>query len=209
MTDNSEQQEKHTDGAKEARFTFPSVSMVLVLIAFAFAAYMAYLNYATYQLSSAQLLRSQQAQEQAQIKLMDQYSKFLEQQSRLSRFENSFQVRQKHYTQFMGALSDTWTSTSRHHSEGLDQALQNLAKAYYGLEPFLEAGGRHYLKKRIAIFHNLAKQLAKGDTANQQLVLEDKTTMNRMIEDFQDYLYPLLFEPNGEQNQEQTNEADG
>ena len=77
----------------------------------------------------------------------------------------------------------------------MDNALNELAKAYYGLEPFLEEGDRNYLKKRIAIFHNLAKQLAAGPKERDVVSLEDKSTMNRMIDDFQVLLYPILFDP--------------
>ncbi len=190
---------------KENRF--PLFSLVLVILAFCLTAYMAYLNSEITKVAGAQLIRSQQLQEMAQSKFMDQYAKFLQQQAKLARFENSFEIRQKHYADFMAGLSDAWYSVNKKDRAGLDAALNKLAKAYYGLEPFLESGGRNYLKKRIAIFHNLAKQLSAGPRERNKITLEDKSTMNRMIEDFQNFLYPLLFDPAVDDREEAEDEA--
>ena len=184
-----------TQPKEAAKNRFPFISLIFVLLAFTLAAYMAYLNYQITKVAGAQLVRSQQLQEQAQSKFMDQYSEFLLRQAKLARFEHSFEVRQKYYANFMAGLSDSWQSTNRKDKAGLDNALNELAKAYYGLEPFLEEGDRNYLKKRIAIFHNLAKQLAAGPKEREVVSLEDKSTMNRMIDDFQVLLYPILFDP--------------
>jgi hypothetical protein len=187
---------------------------ILVLAALLVTAFVAYLNYQTSRVAGEQLIRSQQLQEQALVKAQQQYSVFLNKQAQVARFEKSFMARQQHYTEFMSALSDTWLSVNRKDSKALDTSLQKLAKSYYALEPFLEEGGRHYLQKRIAIYHNLAKQLVSDKVERDALVLEDKTTMNRMLEDFQSYLYPLLFKPfSNEQTQKgsdhERNKADG
>lgn len=193
---------------KENRF--PLFSLVLVILAFCLTAYIAYLNYEMTKVTGAQLIRAQQLQERAQSKFMDQYAEFLQQQTQAARFEHSFEVRQKHYTDFMGALSDAWSSVGRKDGKGLDGALQQLAKSYYGLEPFLDAGSRHYMQKRIAIFHNLAKQLMGYESAKRGIIMEDKTTMDRMIQDFQNFLYPLLFEPVGQKERsDESSETDG
>lgn len=188
---------------KESRF--PMFSLVLVVLAFCLAAYIAYLNYEISKVAGAQLIRSQQLQEHAQSKFMDQYAQFLHQQTKLARFENSFEVRQKYYANFMSALSDAWFATSQKNQSDLDASMNTLAKSYYGLEPFLEAGDRHYLKKRIGIFHNLSKQLMGTPKERRSISLEGKSTMNRMMEDFQDFLYPLLFEPAGSNKEEENN----
>jgi hypothetical protein len=177
---------------KENRF--PLYSLVLVVLAFCLTGYMAYLNYQVTKVAGAQLIRAQQLQERAQSKFLDQYADFLYQQSQVARFERSFEVRQKLYADFMGALSDAWASVNRSDKKALDAALQQLAKSYYGVEPFLDVGSRHYLQKRIAIFHNLSRQLVGYGKEKQSIMMEDKTTMDRMIEDFQGFLYPLLFD---------------
>lgn len=178
---------------KENRF--PLFSLVLVILAFCLTAYMAYLNYEMTKVTGAQLIRAQQLQERAQSKFLDQYAEFLYQQAQSARFERSFEVRQKHYSDFMGALSDAWSSVGRRDGKGLEAALQQLAKSYYALEPFLDAGSRHSMQKRIAIFHNLAKQLMGYEPSKRGIIMEDKTTMDRMIQEFQGFLYPVLFEP--------------
>ena len=178
---------------KENRF--PLFSLVLVILAFCLTAYVVFLNYEMTKVTGAQLLRAQQMQERAQAKFLDQYSTFLFQQAQSARFERTFEVRQKHYSDFMGALSDAWGSVGRKDGKGLENALHQLAKSYYALEPFLDAGSRHYMQKRIAIFHNLAKQLMGYEQERRGIIMEDKTTMDRMIQDFQEFLYPLLFEP--------------
>ena len=155
-------------------------SLVLLVLAFALIAYMAYLN--------AQL------REQTQVALLDQYSEFISQQFTLARYEKSFEVRQKYYTQFMNGLQDSWFHMNRKNSEDLDNSLQLVAKSYYGLEPFLDASGRHYLKKRLALFHEATQHFA--DPEYSEIVsLDDKSSVDTMIEDIQEYLYPLLFEP--------------
>lgn len=180
---------------KENRF--PLFSLVLVILAFCLTAYMAYLNYEVTKVAGAQLIRSQQLQERAQTKFMDQYAHFLYERAESERFERSFEVRQKHYANFMGALSDAWNSVARKNRPDLDAALHQLAKSYYALEPFLDNGSRLYLQKRITIFHNLAKQLIGYEQKKRGIIMEDKSTMDRMIQEFQDYLYPILFEPIG------------
>tara|TARA_B100000674_G_scaffold61325_3_gene42600 strand:- start:10695 stop:11312 length:618 start_codon:yes stop_codon:yes gene_type:complete len=178
---------------KENRF--PLFSLILVILAFALTAYMAYLNYEVTKVAGAQLIRAQQLQERTQTKFMDQYARFLYEQAQSARFERTFEVRQKHYADFMGALSDAWNSAGRKNAQDLDAALHQLAKSYYALEPFLDQGSRLYLQKRITIFHNLAKQLIGYEQNKRGIIMEDKSTMDRMIEEFQDFLYPLLFEP--------------
>lgn len=178
---------------KEARF--PLYSLILVVLAFCLTAYMAYLNYEVSKVAGAQLVRAQQLQEHTQTKFMDQYSRFLLERDRAERFDRSFEVRQQYYSGFMAALSDTWSSVGRKNQADLDQSLNALAKSYYGLEPFLERGSRLYLQKRIKIFHNLARQLIGYESDRPGIIMEDKTTMDRMIGDFQQFLYPLLFEP--------------
>ncbi|MAR91363.1 MAG: hypothetical protein CML06_10880 [Pseudomonadales bacterium] len=174
---------------------FPLFSLVLVLLAFCLAAYVVYLNYEVTRVASAQLVRAQQLQSNTQTRFMEQYAGFLQQQAKAARFERSFQVRQQHYAAFMGGLQDAWRSVGRKDREALDDALNQLAKAYYGLEPFLAQGDRLYLQKRIKIFHNLAQQLLGYEQAQRGIIMEDKTTMDRMIDDFQQFLFPLLFDP--------------
>jgi len=173
----------------------PLFSLVLVVVAFCLTAYMAYLNFETSRLAGAQLVRAQQLQVRAQTKFMDQYSEFLFQRMQAQRFEQSFEVRQKYYASFMAALSDAWNGVGRKQKQDLDTALNELAKAYYGLEPFLNEGDRLYVQKRIKIFVNLSRQLMGYERDRGGIVMEDKTTMDRMIGEFQDFLYPLLFEP--------------
>ncbi|MGB3622258.1 hypothetical protein FT643_01840 [Ketobacter sp. MCCC 1A13808] len=168
---------------------------VLVLAAIVMTGFVSYLNYKTGRVSGEQLIQAQQVQEQALARAQAQYAGFLDKQARVTRFEKSFMARQQHYAEFMAALSDTWLSVNRKDKQLLEDSLQKLAKSYYALEPFLEEGGRHYLQKRIAIYHNLAQQLLSDKVEHDGLVLEDKATMNRMLEDFQSYLYPLLFKP--------------
>lgn len=187
---------------KENRF--PLFSLVLVILAFCLTAYMAYLNYEITKVAGAQLIRAQQLQESAQTKFLDQYAHFLYQRAEAERFERSFEVRQKHYSDFMGALEDAWNAVGRKNRQDLEQALHQLAKSYYGLEPFMEGGSRLYLQKRIAMFHNLAKQLIGYEQNKRGIIMEDKATMDRMTQEFREFLYPLLFEPKreeGEQNE--------
>lgn len=193
---------------KENRF--PLFSLVLVILAFCLTAYMAYLNYEITKVAGAQLIRAQQLQESAQSKFLDQYAHFLYQRAEAERFERSFEVRQKHYADFMGALSDAWNSVGRKNRQDLDKALHQLAKSYYGLEPFMDGGSRLSMQKRIAIFHNLAKQLIGYEQNKQGIIIEDKTTMDRMIREFQEFLYPMLFEPKGrEDDKRESGQADG
>ncbi len=199
--------------AKDHRL--PLFSFILVLAALLVTAFVAYLNFQATRLSGDQLIRSQQLQEQALARAQQQYAEFLTKQAQLARFEKSFMARQRHYTEFMSALSDTWVSVNRKDSKALDLALERLAKSYYALEPFLEDGGRHYLQKRIAGYHSLAKQLVASREERAALILQDKTTMNNMLEDFQSYLYPLLFKPFSENettqkgSDDELNQADG
>ena len=184
---------------KENRF--PLFSLVLVILAFCLTAYMAYLNYEITKVAGAQLIRAQQLQENAQSKFLDQYAHFLYQRAEAERFERSFEVRQKHYSDYMGALSDAWNAVGRKNRQDLDKALHQLAKSYYGLEPFMDSGSRLYVQKRIAIFHNLAKQLIGYEQNKGGIIMEDKSTMDRMIREFQEFLYPLLFEPKREEGE--------
>ena len=82
-----------TQSKEAAKNRFPFISLIFVLLAFVLAGYMAYLNYQITKVAGAQLVRSQQLQEQAQSKFMDQYSAFLLRQAKLARFEHSFEVR--------------------------------------------------------------------------------------------------------------------
>lgn len=180
-----EQSQTQTNSASgSVHASLPLLAFLLVLVALLVTAFVAWINYLTSQQAAGQLLQAQQ-----------QYEQFVSQQSRLARFDKSFTVRQQYYADFMAALSDSWLSVNRKDRQGLEGSLQRLAKAYYGLEPFLESGGRHYLQKRIAAYHKLSEQLVDHEAHQKGLVLEDKTTLNQMLEDFQAYLYPLLFEP--------------
>lgn len=193
---------------KENRFSI--FSLLLVLLAFALTAWIAYLNYSMHQSAGAQLLRAQQLQEQAQVRLLDQYNQYLKQQALNSRFERSFEIRQQFYAQFMAGVSDVWLSVNRKDLKGLDVALNSMEKAYFGLEPFLDAGGRHYLKKRMVMLQNLTRQLVDPRYEYEGNLLADKKTLNQMSEDFQDYLYPLLFEPQAQQDgTDENNQAGG
>ncbi len=154
-------------------------SLVLLVLAFALIGYMAYLN--------AQL------REQTQVVLLDEYSKFISEQFTLARYEKSFEVRQKYYTEFMSGLQDAWFHMNRKQDVELSESLQQVAKAYYGLEPFLNPSGRHYLQKRLAQFHEATQHFADPEYS-PALSLDDKSSVDAMIEDFQQYLYPLLFE---------------
>jgi hypothetical protein len=52
----------------------------------------------------------------------------------------------------------------------------------------------------MVMLQNLAKQLVDPRYEYEGNLLADKQTLNRMSEDFQDYLYPLLFEPQTQQD---------
>ena len=178
---------------KENRFSI--FSLVLVLLAFALTAWIAYLNYVMHQSASTQLLRAQQLQEKAQAGLLDQYNQYLKQQAVNARFERSFEIRQQFYARFMAGVSDVWLGVSRKDLKMVDGALNEMEKSYFGLEPFLNGGDRHYLKKRMIMLQNLAKQLVDPSYEYEGNMLADKKTLDQMSQDFQDYLYPLLFEP--------------
>lgn len=124
----------------------------------------------------------------------NQYEVFIAEQFALARFDRSFELRQQHYASFMGALSDTWLHMNQKDAAALQVNLNELAKAFYALEPFLESGDRHELSKRIARFHRLVVQLV-GSEQEGSRQREAKTEVNDMIESFQTQLYPLLFEP--------------
>lgn len=191
---------------KENRFSI--FSLILVLLAFMLAGWVAWLNYAMHQSAGAQLLRAQQLQERTQARLLEQYNAYLSQQASNARFERSFEIRQRFYAQFMAGVSDIWLAVNRKDMKGLDAALNQIEKAYFGLEPFLDSAGRHFLKKRMVMLQNLAKQLVDPRYEYEGNLLADKQTLNQMSEDFQDYLYPLLFEPQPRQDAaDESNEA--
>lgn len=190
---------------KENRFSI--FSLLLVLLAFGLTGWIAWLNFAMHQSATAQLLRAQQLQERTQARLLEQYNAYLDKQASVERFERSFEIRQRFYAQFMAGVSDVWLSVNRKDNKALDGALNQMEKAYFGLEPFLDAGGRHYLKKRMVMLQNLAKQLVDPRYEYEGNLLADKQTLNRMSEDFQDYLYPLLFEPQPQPQQDAGNES--
>ena len=193
---------------KENRFSI--FSLILVLLAFALTAWIAYLNYQMHQSAGAQLLRAQQLQEAAQARLQEQYTEYLKQQAFNARFEKSFEIRQRYYADFMAGVSDAWISVNRKNVKGLDDALNRMGKSYFGLEPFLNAAGRHYLKKRMTQFQNLAQQLADDRYEYQGNLLADKKTLNQMSEDFQSFLFPMLFQPQvkPEEAPDETTQAD-
>jgi len=178
---------------KENRFSI--FSLILVLLAFALTAWIAYLNYQMHQSAGAQLLRSQQLQEMSQARLQQQYTEYLKQQAINTRFEKSFEIRQRYYAHFMAAVSDAWLSVGRKNVSGLNDALNRMEKSYFGLEPFLTAGGRHFLKKRMTQYQTLAMQLTDDRYEYQGNRLADKKTLSQMSDDFQSFLFPRLFEP--------------
>lgn len=186
---------------KENRF-----ALIALLLAFLLTGWMAWLNYSMHQSASLQLLRAQQLQERAQSHVQDQYTEYLKQEAANRRFEKAFEIKQQHYTLFMGGVSDVWLAVNRHDKTLLDDALHRMRKSFYGLEPFLDGGGRHYLKKHLQHFEALAQQLYAGDYDYKQNEAAHKVKLNEMSDTFQDYLYPLLFEPE-QTPQENTDEA--
>ena len=176
---------------KENRF--PVFSLILVVLAFGLAGWIAWLNYVMHQSATAQLLRSQQMQERAVAGMLERYNDYLLQQASNARFEQSFEIRQEFYARFMAGVSDVWLSTSRKDMKSLDNALNQMEKAYFGLEPFLAGGERHFLKKRMLMMQNMAKQLVDPRYEYQGNLLSDKKTLDQMSQDFQDFLYPVLF----------------
>lgn len=191
---------------KENRF--PVFSLILVVLAFGLAGWIAWLNYVMHQSATAQLLRSQQMQERAVAGMLERYNDYLLQQASNARFEQSFEIRQEFYARFMAGVSDVWLSTSRKDMKSLDNALNQMEKAYFGLEPFLAGGERHFLKKRMLMMQNMAKQLVDPRYEYQGNLLSDKKTLDQMSQDFQDFLYPVLFEPrkDGDDESNQTGE---
>ena len=191
---------------KENRF--PVFSLILVVLAFGLAGWIAWLNYVMHQSATAQLLRSQQMQERAVAGMLERYNDYLLQQASNARFEQSFEIRQEFYARFMAGVSDVWLSTSRKDMKSLDNALNQMEKAYFGLEPFLAGGERHFLKKRMLMMQNMAKQLVDPRYEYQGNLLSDKKTLAQMSQDFQDFLYPVLFEPrkDGDDESNQTGE---
>ena len=183
---------------KENRFSI--FSLILVLLAFALTAWIAWLNYVMHQSASAQLLRAQQLQERAQAGLLDQYNQYLKQQAINARYERNFEIRQQLYARFMAGVSDVWLGVNRKDMKLVDGALNEMEKSYFGLEPFLDGGDRHYLKKRMVMLQNMAKQLVDPRYEYEGNLLADKKTLDQMIGDFQDFLYPLLFEPGAQQD---------
>lgn len=174
---------------------FPIFSLILVVLAFGLAGWIAWLNYIMHQSATAQLLRSQQMQERALAGMLERYNDYLSQQASNARFEGSFEIRQEFYARFMGGVSDVWLSTNRKDMKSLDNALSQMEKAYFGLEPFLAGGERHFLKKRMLMLQNMAKQLVDPRYEYQGNLLTEKKTLDQMSQDFQDFLYPVLFEP--------------
>lgn len=185
---------------KENRF--PIFSLILVVLAFALAGWIAWLNYVMHQSATAQLLRSQQMQERGMAGLLERYNDYLLQQADNARFERSFEIRQTFYASFMAGVSDVWLNTSRKDMKGLDNALNQIEKAYFGLEPFLQTGERHFLKKRMVMMQNVAKQLVDPRYEYESNLLDDRKTLDQMSQDFQDFLYPILFEPRKEADDE-------
>ena len=122
------------------------------------------------------------------------FQNFIEQQFQLARYDKTFELRQRYYSQFMAALADGWYALSRQNQEELAESLHQLAKAYYGLEPFLDASGRHQLKKRIALFQRTMNRLSADAVANKPVKTQDKQAVNELIDELQEYLYPLLFQ---------------
>lgn len=162
------------------RLSFALLALALVIIGF-----LIFLN-------SRQTQSSQLQPPQLQVPVAA-YQDFIEQQFALARYEKTFELRQQYYSQFMGALEDSWFAINRKEQAELAAAMHQLAKSYYGLEPFLDSSGRHYLKKRIAEFQRTMNRLS-AEATDQPLKLKDKQATNELIEALQDYLYPLLFE---------------
>ncbi len=178
--------------------SFSIFSLVLVLLAFLLTAWMAWLNYSAQSATTAQMLR-------AQAHVQDQYTEFLNQAAANQRFEKAFEIKQRHYAEFMGAVSDVWLAVSRGDKKLLEDALHIMRKASYGLEPFLDGGGRHYLDKRMDKFEHLSNQLIDPQYQYKQNEAADRKTLNEMSDEFQTFLYPLLFEP--EEGQEPADET--
>ena len=183
---------------RENRFLI--FSLVLMLLAFLLTGWFAWLNYSMHRSATTQILKSQQLQERAQAHVQDQYTEYLKQEAANRRFEKAFEIKQRHYADFMGAVSDAWLAVNRSDTTLLENALHQMRKSCYGLEPFMDMGGRHFLQKRITLFEKLSTQLASGAEYRYKVNQDaDKAKLNGMSDEFQSFLYPLLFEPEAAQ----------
>ncbi|HVL02148.1 MAG TPA: hypothetical protein VM553_20160 [Dongiaceae bacterium] len=187
----------HTLTLKENRLTILSLS--LVLLAFLLTAWIAWLNYSMHRSATTQILKSQQLQERAQAHVQDQYTEYMKQEAANRRFEKAFEIKQRHYADFMGAVADVWLAVSRTDNAALENALHQLQKSNFGLEPFLDTGSRHYLQKRMKQYDALSRQLLNAEYRYKTNQEGDKKTLNQMSDEFQTFLYPLLFEPDASQ----------
>lgn len=178
-------------------------SQIVAVIALLLVAWMAWLNYSMHQSATRQILQSQQLQERAQAHVQDQYTEYLKQEAANRRFETAFEIKQRHYADFMGAVQDVWLAVSRTDAALLENALHQIRKSFYGLEPFLDTGGRHYLQKRINQFDQLSRQLSGGEYRYKGNQDADRKTLNEMSDGFQTFLHPLLFEPDADQDARQ------
>ncbi len=142
------------------------------------------------------LARMQDQDRQFQLELNRQHIELLQSVERSRRYSVGFAVRQQHYSRFMGLLSDAYGDVVQKRSDPFIERLHQLEKEFYALEPFLLSGERHLVWKQLKAYGKLGIKLLENGEDNG-LQLQDKRSLNDMMDSFRAMLYPALFEPEG------------
>ena len=141
------------------------------------------------------LVKEQEKTRDLQLALQQGALAVMQEVERSRRYELGFGVRQTHYGSFMSVLLDGYASVVQENDRAFASNLLQLEKEFYALEPFLAEGTRHLLWKQMKAYGRLGLQLTgKLDTKSGLNLLQDKHTLNNMVDSFRELLYPALFE---------------
>lgn len=138
----------------------------------------------------------QESTNEAQLQHQEMHQQFMQLADRLQRDrqeEIGFMVKQQHYSDFMGLLSELYVNTEGQDRTALDESLHRLNQAFFGLEPFLDQLTREWLTNQIKAIAKLSNRLADSSAEYEENLLANKTSLRQMIDETHQKLYPSLF----------------
>lgn len=142
------------------------------------------------------VLELQESSNKAQLQHREMHQQFMQLADRLQQDrqrEIGFMVRQQHYSEFMGQLSEIYVYTEAQDATALEESLHRLNQAFFGLEPFLKDDARDWLTRQIQAIGKLSNRLADSATEYEENLLANKSSLRQMIDETHQKLYPSLF----------------
>lgn len=135
---------------------------------------------------------AQQSQTQQQ-QMQQQFVALTQDLQKARNKEVGFMVKQQHYADLMGLLSEVYVNTERQDSTALEETIHRVNKAYFGLEPFLTNDMRDWMTQQIKGISGLSNKLAEPNQEYEENLLATKTTLRQLIDETHEKLFPALF----------------